>query len=157
VTASFCPSPFPDSQLIFTFLRYRVLMDNFSPAQYERFEAYRRHPLPKQAVRKVMLGFNSPDIQSLIWTFSAGHPTGTWTTGVPARCPDRGRLCKGLRRRNHRDRCSIFPSLIPLQCLTVRPSPSCTNAQRGYRTPVTRPFARSLSVVPRPNRQSWLG
>lgn len=28
-------------------------MDNFSPAQYERFEAYRRHALPKQAVRKV--------------------------------------------------------------------------------------------------------
>lgn len=33
----------------------RVLMDNFSPAQYDRFEAYRRHALPKQAVRKVRL------------------------------------------------------------------------------------------------------
>lgn len=33
--------------------RHRVLMDNFSPAQYDRFEAYRRHALPKQAVRKV--------------------------------------------------------------------------------------------------------
>jgi hTAFII28-like protein conserved region len=32
---------------------YRVLMDNFTPEQYERFEAYRRHALPKQAVRKV--------------------------------------------------------------------------------------------------------
>jgi transcription initiation factor TFIID subunit 11 len=31
----------------------RVLMDNFTPKQYERFEAYRRHALPKQAVRKV--------------------------------------------------------------------------------------------------------
>lgn len=31
----------------------RVLMDNFTPEQYERFEAYRRHALPKQAVRKV--------------------------------------------------------------------------------------------------------
>lgn len=28
-------------------------MDNFSPAQYDRFEAYRRHALPKQAVRRV--------------------------------------------------------------------------------------------------------
>ena len=28
-------------------------MDNFAPAQYDRFEAYRRHALPKQAVRKV--------------------------------------------------------------------------------------------------------
>ncbi|KAF4583915.1 hypothetical protein EYR40_002413 [Pleurotus pulmonarius] len=32
----------------------KVLMDNFSPSQYERFEAYRRHALPKQAVRKVI-------------------------------------------------------------------------------------------------------
>lgn len=34
-------------------IAFRVLMDNFSPAQYDRFEAYRRHALPKQAVRKV--------------------------------------------------------------------------------------------------------
>ncbi|KAG6836391.1 hypothetical protein H0H93_008536 [Arthromyces matolae] len=32
----------------------KVLMDNFSPEQYERFEAYRRHALPKAAVRKVI-------------------------------------------------------------------------------------------------------
>ncbi len=32
----------------------RVLMDNFGSGQYERFEAYRRHALPKQAVRKVL-------------------------------------------------------------------------------------------------------
>ncbi|KAI0728299.1 TAFII28-domain-containing protein [Fomitopsis betulina] len=32
----------------------RVLMDNFSSEQYDRFEAYRRHALPKQAVRKVI-------------------------------------------------------------------------------------------------------
>ncbi|KAI0316291.1 hTAFII28-like protein conserved region-domain-containing protein [Amylostereum chailletii] len=32
----------------------KVLMDNFTPEQYERFEAYRRHALPKQAVRKVV-------------------------------------------------------------------------------------------------------
>lgn len=35
------------------FLAIRVLMDNFGPAQYEKFEAYRRHALPKQAIRKV--------------------------------------------------------------------------------------------------------
>lgn len=29
-------------------------MDNFSEGQYERFEAYRRHALPKAAVRKVI-------------------------------------------------------------------------------------------------------
>ncbi|PCH34653.1 TAFII28-domain-containing protein [Wolfiporia cocos MD-104 SS10] len=32
----------------------KVLMDNFSNAQYDRFEAYRRHALPKSAVRKVI-------------------------------------------------------------------------------------------------------
>ncbi|KAF9476145.1 TAFII28-domain-containing protein [Pholiota conissans] len=32
----------------------KVLMDNLSPDQYDRFEAYRRHALPKQAVRKVI-------------------------------------------------------------------------------------------------------
>lgn len=32
----------------------KVLMDNFSHGQYDRFEAYRRHALPKQAVRKVI-------------------------------------------------------------------------------------------------------
>jgi len=36
---------------------FRVLMDNLSPDQYERFEAYRRHALPKQAVRKVRSTF----------------------------------------------------------------------------------------------------
>jgi len=32
----------------------KVLMDNFAPAQYDRFEAYRRNALSKQAVRKVI-------------------------------------------------------------------------------------------------------
>ncbi|KAJ7261838.1 TAFII28-domain-containing protein [Mycena haematopus] len=32
----------------------KVLMDNFTPAQYERFEAYRRGALSKQSVRKVI-------------------------------------------------------------------------------------------------------
>lgn len=45
---SFFLCPFRSSNCI-----DRVLMDNFTPEQYERFEAYRRHALPKQAVRKV--------------------------------------------------------------------------------------------------------
>ncbi|KAI0660178.1 hTAFII28-like protein conserved region-domain-containing protein [Cubamyces menziesii] len=32
----------------------KVLMDNLSPAQYDRFEAYRRYALSKQTVRKVI-------------------------------------------------------------------------------------------------------
>jgi transcription initiation factor TFIID subunit 11 len=42
--------PLSDSN---SFSACRVLMDNFTPEQYDRFEAYRRHALPKQAVRKV--------------------------------------------------------------------------------------------------------
>jgi hTAFII28-like protein conserved region len=30
-------------------------MDNFTPEQFERYEAYRRSALPKQSVRKVLL------------------------------------------------------------------------------------------------------
>ena len=41
------------SHIVESFLSDRVLMDNLSPTQYDRFEAYRRHALPKQAVRKV--------------------------------------------------------------------------------------------------------
>lgn len=29
-------------------------MDNFTPDQYDRYEAYRRNALPKQAVRRVL-------------------------------------------------------------------------------------------------------
>jgi len=32
----------------------KVLMDNFTPEQYDRYEAFRRNALPKQAVRKVI-------------------------------------------------------------------------------------------------------
>ncbi|KAH8827279.1 TAFII28-domain-containing protein [Flagelloscypha sp. PMI_526] len=32
----------------------KILMDNFSPEQYDRFEAYRRQGLSKTAVRKVI-------------------------------------------------------------------------------------------------------
>ena len=41
-------------------------MDNFSPAQYDRFEAYRRHALPKQAVRKVYTILSFPTQLHLI-------------------------------------------------------------------------------------------
>ncbi|KAF8530062.1 TAFII28-domain-containing protein [Hysterangium stoloniferum] len=32
----------------------KILMDNFTPEQFERYEAYRRSALPKQSVRKVI-------------------------------------------------------------------------------------------------------
>lgn len=33
----------------------KVLMDSLTPEQYDRFEAYRRHALQKNAVKKVCL------------------------------------------------------------------------------------------------------
>lgn len=48
-------------------------MDNFSPAQYDRFEAYRRHALPKQAVRKVYTILSFPTQLHLI------HQSSRWS------------------------------------------------------------------------------
>ncbi|KAJ6520735.1 TAFII28-domain-containing protein [Mycena capillaripes] len=52
----------------------KVLMDNFTPEQYERFEAYRRHALPKQGVRKVIqqtVGMQvSPPVAQIVAGFS---------------------------------------------------------------------------------------
>lgn len=50
-----CVSNRPDLDVPFVLkvISERVLMESFTPEQYDRFEASRRHALPKQAVRKV--------------------------------------------------------------------------------------------------------
>lgn len=74
-------------------------MDNFSPAQYDRFEAYRRHALPKQAVRRVRLAtaytvFTRDDESSGI----QGNTTNYGTASFSA-CRSNCRwLRKGVRR-----------------------------------------------------------
>lgn len=73
-------------------------MDNFSPAQYERFEAYRRHALPKQAVRKVIV-YHLPILNS-DRLFGIGHSTNIGTTGIPTGGADCRRFCKGIRWRD---------------------------------------------------------
>ncbi|KAF9071567.1 hTAFII28-like protein conserved region-domain-containing protein [Rhodocollybia butyracea] len=50
----------------------KVLMENFSPDQYERFEAYRRHALPKQAVRKVIQQINGQQVSQPVAQIVAG-------------------------------------------------------------------------------------
>ncbi|OBZ73381.1 Transcription initiation factor TFIID subunit 11 [Grifola frondosa] len=50
----------------------KVLMDNFSNAQYDRFEAYRRHALPKQAVRKVIQQTLSQQVSQPVAQIVAG-------------------------------------------------------------------------------------
>lgn len=79
----------------------RVLMDNFSPAQYDRFEAYRRHALPKQAVRKVRRLVC--DV-TCAYAVALGYPTDPRSTGVSTRSPDCRRFLQGFRRRSHRER-----------------------------------------------------
>lgn len=81
----------------------RVLMDNFSPAQYDRFEAYRRHALPKAAVRKVCNSISFPLIARGDFVYS-GHPTNTRPTSLSARRANRRGLRKGVRWRNRRKR-----------------------------------------------------
>ncbi|KAM5541632.1 hypothetical protein V8D89_004822 [Ganoderma adspersum] len=50
----------------------KVLMDNFSPQQYERFESYRRHALPKQAVRKVIQQATGQQVSQSVAQIVAG-------------------------------------------------------------------------------------
>ncbi|KAG6334349.1 hypothetical protein ID866_4740 [Astraeus odoratus] len=50
----------------------KVLMDNFSPAQYDRFEAYRRHALPKQAVRRVIQQMTGQQVSQPVAQIIAG-------------------------------------------------------------------------------------
>jgi transcription initiation factor TFIID subunit 11 len=50
----------------------KVLMENFSPDQYERFEAYRRHALPKQAVRKVIQQITGQQVSQPVAQIVAG-------------------------------------------------------------------------------------
>ena len=73
-------------------------MDNFSPAQYDRFEAYRRHALPKQAVRRVGLATHTRFFfrDDEPWGVQ-GHTTNYGTASLSARCSDCRWLCKGIR------------------------------------------------------------
>lgn len=73
-------------------------MDNFSPEQYERFEAYRRHALPKQAVRKVNLPtFISMHCHSYK-NITLGDPAKLGTTGLPTCRSGHRWVLEGLRR-----------------------------------------------------------
>ncbi len=53
IISSACAALLMRARMLNVSARCRVLMDNFSSQQYDRFESYRRHALPKQAVRKV--------------------------------------------------------------------------------------------------------
>ena len=53
-------------------------MDNVSPAQYDRFEAYRWHALPKQAFRKVCQLFSYSHCCYLNLNLTLGHSTKPW-------------------------------------------------------------------------------
>lgn len=66
-------------------------MENFSPDQYERFEAYRRHALPKQAVKKARF-IQYPTLFSCADHF-LGYTTNYWTASFTTRFADRGRFC----------------------------------------------------------------
>ena len=73
-------------------------MDNFSAAQYDRFEAYRRHALPKQAVRKVCLLIAL--LRPLFRRHNVartGHSTGNGAASISARRPNSRRFLQGFR------------------------------------------------------------
>lgn len=72
-------------------------MDNFSAAQYDRFEAYRRHALPKQAVRKVclLIALLRPLFRRDV--ARTGHSTGNGAASVSARRSNSCRFLQGFR------------------------------------------------------------
>jgi len=71
-------------------------MDNLSPAQYDRFEAYRRHALPKQAVRKVwyLVWFDSK--VKLLKSAFIGHPANPRSPGITACCANYRRILQSV-------------------------------------------------------------
>ena len=72
----------------------RVLMDNFSAAQYDRFEAYRRHALPKQAVRRVRQHIVLIIRRVLILiAHPPGDTAGHWSASLAASCSSSSRFC----------------------------------------------------------------
>jgi hypothetical protein len=103
----------PPSMILQFSTNYRVLMDNFTPEQYERFEAYRRHALPKQAVRKVNDTFfqvlahdhcsvNAHFRNRRLASPPPGYSAEPRSASIHARGTDRGRLHQGFRWRNRR-------------------------------------------------------
>lgn len=89
-------------------------MDNLSPAQYDRFEAYRRHALPKQAVRKVKhCSFHSQKLSvSKAFFFSSGNPAIPGATSLHASRANHRRFFEGLCRGDGRERSGTSRSLI---------------------------------------------
>ncbi|KAJ3562036.1 hypothetical protein NP233_g9827 [Leucocoprinus birnbaumii] len=76
----------------------KILMDSFSGEQYERFEAYRRHALPKQAVRKVSIPplVNGSQPTQLVHLVLAGGTAKLGPASVTASGPNYRWLLEGL-------------------------------------------------------------
>ena len=86
-------------------------MDNFTPEQFERYEAYRRSALPKQTVRKARaLSTLFPNPCPL--TFHVGHPTNYKLHHLPASSSSRRGVCESVCWRDGRKRCDMAPSTV---------------------------------------------
>lgn len=127
-------------------------MDNFSPAQYDRFEAYRRHALPKQAVRKVSLASRN----CLCWELTVwlGHTTDSGTPSVSACRSDCSRFRQSIRWRNNRKRfVDCFGRIIVIS--DGMSSTGRSSAEGRDRTFIARPSSWSVSNVSVGNGASW--
>ncbi|KAH7918779.1 hypothetical protein BV22DRAFT_1024053, partial [Leucogyrophana mollusca] len=80
----------------------KVFMDNFSQAQYDRFEAYRRHAPPKQAVRKQTTGQQVSQPVSLIVVGFAKVFIGEIVKKGARRCPFLCNMSGPLTPDHHR-------------------------------------------------------
>ncbi|KXN91326.1 Transcription initiation factor TFIID subunit 11 [Leucoagaricus sp. SymC.cos] len=80
----------------------KILMDNFTPEQYERFEAYRRHALPKQAVRKVIQQSLGQQVSQPVAQIIAGFSKVFVARAVQARRGETGPLAPDHLREAYR-------------------------------------------------------
>jgi len=108
----------------------RVLMDNFSADQYERFEAYRRHALSKGAVRKVIQQTLGQQVSQPVAQIIAGFSK----VFVGEIVEKGGLFSSGFSRLNS--------TLTWSKC-----SASSTGATRRHWTSFTRSSSRSLQNV----------
>jgi hypothetical protein len=136
----------------------RVLMENFSPAQYDRFEAYRRHALPKQAVRKVCW-LNNPlsrfrENSRLIPVFffrsfnkrSANRFRSLLLKSLPV-------LRKFSWVRSLRRVClQLHHTLVVLTLLFRYFSPYCASTTERNGPAFARSSTRGIQIIPRGNR-----
>ena len=134
-------------------------MDNFSASQYDRFEAYRRHALPKTAVRKVSL--TCAALLEVDFTHICAPQVIQQTLGQQVSQPV-AQIVAGFGKvfvGEIVEKGGSLPTSSSYAFINFHmfPSPICTRAERRARSTYTRPSSGSIQTVPSRDRASRCG